>query len=125
LLIDGAAARADKNAANALRRWAELMRRRDDAAWELAGTQADELGQLMARYPDLRYATQYERDLVVLVEREKAGFSAWYELFPRSCGRAAARMDARRLRSALALRRVDGVRHALSPAAASDWPQPS
>ena len=90
LLIDGAAARADKNDANALRHWAELMRRRDDAAWELAGTQADELGRLMSRYPDLRYATQYERDLVVLVEREKAGFSAWYELFPRSCGRAGA-----------------------------------
>ena len=37
------------------------------------------------RYPDRRFATRYERELSLVVDREKAGFSSWYELFPRSC----------------------------------------
>jgi starch synthase (maltosyl-transferring) len=39
---------------------------------------------LMARYPDQRFATRYEPELAVWVDRERARFSAWYELFPRS-----------------------------------------
>jgi starch synthase (maltosyl-transferring) len=31
-----------------------------------------------------RYAVTYPRELTVTVDREKAGFSAWYEMFPRS-----------------------------------------
>jgi starch synthase (maltosyl-transferring) len=30
--------------------------------------------------------TRYRRELAFVVERERAGFSAWYELFPRSTG---------------------------------------
>ncbi len=30
--------------------------------------------------------TRYRRELVIVVERERAGFGAWYELFPRSTG---------------------------------------
>jgi starch synthase (maltosyl-transferring) len=41
--------------------------------------------QLVDRYVDQRRITTYGRELQVLVERERAGFSAWYELFPRSC----------------------------------------
>jgi starch synthase (maltosyl-transferring) len=40
--------------------------------------------ELMARYPDLTNATQFETELPVWVDRERARFSAWYELFPRS-----------------------------------------
>jgi starch synthase (maltosyl-transferring) len=40
--------------------------------------------RLMARYPDLRHATRLERELPVWVDRERASFSSWYELFPRS-----------------------------------------
>jgi starch synthase (maltosyl-transferring) len=43
-----------------------------------------ELAELMARYPDRCFATRYERELEVLVDRERARFGAWYELFPRS-----------------------------------------
>jgi starch synthase (maltosyl-transferring) len=43
-----------------------------------------EIHQLMARYPDLRHATQFEPALPVRVDRELAGFSSWYEMFPRS-----------------------------------------
>jgi starch synthase (maltosyl-transferring) len=35
-------------------------------------------------YPDLSFATRYEAELPLWVNRERARFSAWYELFPRS-----------------------------------------
>ncbi|MGD2245852.1 MAG: alpha-1,4-glucan--maltose-1-phosphate maltosyltransferase [Candidatus Aminicenantes bacterium] len=35
--------------------------------------------------------TRYPKDLPVTVEREKALFSTWYELFPRSCGKKTGR----------------------------------
>ena len=44
----------------------------------------DELLELTARYPDLTHATRFEPELPLWVERERARFSSWYELFPRS-----------------------------------------
>ncbi|HSB07375.1 MAG TPA: maltotransferase domain-containing protein, partial [Thermodesulfobacteriota bacterium] len=44
-----------------------------------------ELIELMDRYPDMRFAVSYGKDLAVVVDRKKALFSTWYELFPRSC----------------------------------------
>ena len=38
----------------------------------------------MIRNADRRRATTYGRELAVIVDREKARFSAWYEMFPRS-----------------------------------------
>jgi len=46
---------------------------------------APELQALMIQTADRRRATTYERELAVVVDREKARFSAWYEMFPRSC----------------------------------------
>ena len=43
-----------------------------------------EIADLVARYPDLSFATQSKPDLSIWVDRERARFSAWYELFPRS-----------------------------------------
>ena len=43
------------------------------------------LVDLMHRYADRRFATTYEKTLAVVVDRERARFSAWYEMFPRSC----------------------------------------
>ena len=39
---------------------------------------------LAERYPDLSLATKYEKELRIWVDRERARFSSWYELFPRS-----------------------------------------
>lgn len=39
---------------------------------------------LAAAYPDLSFATRYETELPIWVDREKARYSTWYELFPRS-----------------------------------------
>ncbi|HUY95340.1 MAG TPA: alpha-1,4-glucan--maltose-1-phosphate maltosyltransferase [Terracidiphilus sp.] len=40
-----------------------------------------ELGE---KYPDLKFATRWEPDMRLWVDRERARFSAWYEMFPRS-----------------------------------------
>ncbi|MDF0673518.1 MAG: alpha-1,4-glucan--maltose-1-phosphate maltosyltransferase [Nitrospira sp.] len=44
-----------------------------------------ELTDLMTRNADHPWPTIYDKELVVVVDRDKAGFSAWYEVFPRSC----------------------------------------
>ncbi len=46
---------------------------------------SEELSEFMDKYPDRRFATAYPKELVVVVDREKARFSTWYEMFPRSC----------------------------------------
>jgi starch synthase (maltosyl-transferring) len=45
----------------------------------------DKNGALVARYPDREMATVYERELQVVVDRQRSSFSTWYEMFPRSC----------------------------------------
>ncbi len=47
---------------------------------------SDELSHLMVLRPAKDSFLRYPKILNVSVEREKAGFSAWYEMFPRSCG---------------------------------------
>jgi starch synthase (maltosyl-transferring) len=47
---------------------------------------AEELAAAMAAHADRSRATRYDRVLEVMVERERARFSAWYEMFPRSAG---------------------------------------
>ena len=84
-MIEEAASRADGNATDAsrLRALAAAIRKgRAAATAALDG----ELTALMARYADRRHATAYGRELAVVVEPERARFSAWYELFPRSAG---------------------------------------
>jgi starch synthase (maltosyl-transferring) len=44
----------------------------------------EEVEALAARYPDLEFATKFEPELSLWVDRERARFSSWYELFPRS-----------------------------------------
>jgi len=43
-----------------------------------------QIEELAARYPDLSFASTAEKDLHLWVDRERARFSSWYELFPRS-----------------------------------------
>ncbi len=39
---------------------------------------------LMDRYPDLQFATTIDPPLAITVDRPRARFSAWYEMFPRA-----------------------------------------
>src|SRR3546814_12018224 len=45
----------------------------------------------MARCPDRGNAVRYDRELELVVDRTKARFAAWYEMFPRSQGTAPGR----------------------------------
>jgi starch synthase (maltosyl-transferring) len=52
----------------------------------VAAALAVAVGSAMARFADRSLATRYARELQVTVERERARFGAWYEMFPRSSG---------------------------------------
>jgi starch synthase (maltosyl-transferring) len=86
-MIEAAAARADSSDSNRLLGYATAIRKgRATASSALGG----ELTQLMDRYADKSLAVTYSRELQVIVDPERARFSAWYELFPRSAGDASA-----------------------------------
>jgi starch synthase (maltosyl-transferring) len=57
----------------------------NDREAALRAAQIPELGLLVNRNRDRRADTRYELELIVVVDPEKARFSAWYEIFPRSC----------------------------------------
>jgi len=82
-----------KKAAKELDGWAQNLRAwaEDEAIHEDPATMAGakgplggRLAKLMGRFPDRRFAARYPRELEVVVDRERARFSAWYEFFPRS-----------------------------------------
>jgi starch synthase (maltosyl-transferring) len=58
----------------------------DDLAPRIAAALSDELATFMATRPDRSQAARYDRILPVVVDRERARFGAWYEVFPRSAG---------------------------------------
>jgi starch synthase (maltosyl-transferring) len=86
-LIEEAAKRATGADSKRLVGWAsELKEKRDKSSRvAMASAQDERLAELMHRHADQRRATTYEKELAVVVDREKARFSAWYEMFPRSC----------------------------------------
>ena len=45
---------------------------------------AEEIVRLVSKNPDLTLASRYPEDLHIWVDRERARYSTWYELFPRS-----------------------------------------
>jgi starch synthase (maltosyl-transferring) len=85
-LIEQAAERAGRDDADVLRRWASQLRNVNDAKAAEHTALDPALAALMADYLDPAMETRYERELRVTVDREKARFSAWYEMFPRSAG---------------------------------------
>jgi starch synthase (maltosyl-transferring) len=82
-LLASAARRASADDAAQLAAWADTLR----APWHAGQTELAldaRVAELMARYPDRRCGTEYGTELRVSVDRARARFSAWYELFPRS-----------------------------------------
>jgi len=87
LIVEEAAGRAREGDAELLRGRAASLREKTKSREERRRLAQDELlAAMMARYPDRRFVTTYDRELAVVVEPERARFSAWYELFPRSWG---------------------------------------
>src|SRR6202171_5086011 len=62
-----------------------------DAAAAVAFSEDEDLIALMARYRERTGDTVYDKELVVRVDRARARFSTWYEMFPRSCTTSAER----------------------------------
>ncbi|MGH8470908.1 MAG: alpha-1,4-glucan--maltose-1-phosphate maltosyltransferase [Gammaproteobacteria bacterium] len=83
--IEDAAGRAKGSHAKRLKEIAAGLRGEGDVEERRAFATDPDLNKLMDRYADRRYATHYPRELEVVVDRERARFSTWYELFPRSC----------------------------------------
>ncbi len=73
--------------ADRLRAFADRLGGRGDQSTHVAAGLDADLADLARRDPALRHAVvRYERTLRVMVERERARFGAWYEMFPRSAG---------------------------------------
>ena len=83
-LVEEAAVRTGRNDAEELWRWAVALRGTDDLVAAQAAALDPALAAKMAEYLDPAMETRYERELRVTVDREKARYSAWYEMFPRS-----------------------------------------
>jgi starch synthase (maltosyl-transferring) len=88
-LIDEAAGRAAGSDAAILAEWsAQLRAAAADAGVDAAAQKAMALDAaragVVARYADRSLATTMSLELVA--DRKRAGFSSWYELFPRSAG---------------------------------------
>lgn len=84
-LIKAAAARTSIPHAAQLHLQARELRAKGDPFTRRLLALDPELARLMARFADRTLATTYERELMVVVDVARARFSAWYELFPRSC----------------------------------------
>jgi starch synthase (maltosyl-transferring) len=79
-----AAERASGDDAARLREAAATLSEEGSDARKLALAFDDAFVALIERYPDLTLATRYPRELEIVVDRQRAEFSTWYELFPRS-----------------------------------------
>jgi starch synthase (maltosyl-transferring) len=58
---------------------------KEDREAALAIALNSELALMVSANRDRAVDARYEKDLAVVVDPEKARFSAWYEMFPRSC----------------------------------------
>jgi starch synthase (maltosyl-transferring) len=90
-LIAESAAQAMGEDAQALRQWAIRLRQAKDKPEGAAIALEGGLLELIRRYPVKHFASRYGKQLAAVVDREKARFSTWYEVFPRSCAREAGR----------------------------------
>ncbi len=77
---------APKRDGKLMEEWIDTLQSRK-VAWreKVRLALSDAMSRIMERYADRRFAVTYPKELVVTVDREKARFSAWYEMFPRSC----------------------------------------
>ena len=87
LVRDGIARAGDPGDAAALQRVAAALADESiDQPERVTQALAVAVEETMSRSADRETATRYGRDLQVTVERERARFGAWYEMFPRSSG---------------------------------------
>ncbi len=100
-IVQAAAARADGDDRAHLQSWADNLRQRAEVAGTVTIAEMDSvtmeveaiksmalspaLAEIADRYPDRSHAVWWsEEGLPLVVDRERAAFSSWYEMFPRS-----------------------------------------
>ncbi|MET0541268.1 MAG: maltotransferase domain-containing protein, partial [Variovorax sp.] len=88
--IAAAAGRADAQDQKALAAWAHALDRAAgdrtiDGATLKAMALDEDRALIAAKYPDRSFEARFA-ELPLIVDRERARFSSWYELFPRSTG---------------------------------------
>ncbi|HJT15905.1 MAG TPA: alpha-1,4-glucan--maltose-1-phosphate maltosyltransferase [Thermoanaerobaculia bacterium] len=85
-MIRDAASRAKARDRKRLQHFIEVLEGDDEIEDKLHDVKSDELQDLMWRYADRSRATRLDCEFAIEVDRPKAAFSTWYELFPRSVG---------------------------------------
>ena len=85
-MIRAATSRAKGRDRKRLAHFVEVLEGDDELEDKVHDVKSDELLDLMWRYSDRRHATRLDCEYAIEVDRPKAAFSAWYELFPRSFG---------------------------------------
>jgi starch synthase (maltosyl-transferring) len=83
--IKEAAKRSSGNDKKTITELANVLKKEQDMGKAVFFALGEEVSELMNKYPDKNFATRYEKELSVVVERKKALFSSWFEIFPRSC----------------------------------------
>ena len=84
-IIEEAAREAAGEDAAALRALADQLRDGEAGLARRDLATAESTAALVHQYSPLRFPGRYEKELSLVVDRPKARFSTWYELFPRSC----------------------------------------
>ncbi len=91
-LIEEASQHAEKRHTVSMQQWSASLR--SDQVSLSAKRKlllSEQLIATMSQCADRRFAVTYPHELAVVVDREKARFSTWYEMFPRSCASDAGR----------------------------------
>ncbi len=83
--VEEASERASKEDREKLVKHAAVLKKEENGEDLVSIALGEELTELMSRYSNKKFAVSYEKELAVMVDRGKALFSTWYELFPRSC----------------------------------------
>jgi starch synthase (maltosyl-transferring) len=83
-IIAGAASQASGADAEQLQAWADKLMSAQTQAVRVSLALQNDVADLMAKYPNRQFSALYEKELIVIVDRRRAGFSSWYEMFPRS-----------------------------------------
>ena len=84
-LIEATAARATGEDRQYLAAWGQRLRTTQELAAVRAEAMDEGLASVAVRYPDRSLATTHPSEFPLVVDRARARFGAWYEMFPRSC----------------------------------------
>jgi len=85
-LIEETSQHAEKRDTVSMQKWAASLRSDQVSLSDKNKLlRSERLMATMSQYASRQFSVSYPLELAVVVDREKARFSTWYEMFPRSC----------------------------------------